>query len=198
MRLALDMFTHFVEFGADFFLDRVAPQIDTGLGGGRRLQAGEPLAHHHGQRIGQRRIGLIGDLVVIAAVIFVIEHGAYIARNALHAARADGLDAGLFHRIKHLFCLVALRGQFAMQGLIVTSQTQRHGIAITAHDRRIMGRQATGRLGQAGALIHQRGAIGGIGDFEIRTPRQSTHRHGHRPLERFGGCFFRLCGLAIA
>ena len=77
------------------------------LGGRRRRLAGEALAHHHGDRVLDRRVGAVGDLVELAAMEAVVEHGGEILRHARHAARADRLDARLLDRLEHRARLLA-------------------------------------------------------------------------------------------
>ena len=86
---------------AGAFLDQRTPQLDQLARGRRRHLAGEPLAHHHGECVLDRRVGAVGDLVEFAAVEAIIEHGGEILGHAAHAARTDGLDAGLFDRFEH-------------------------------------------------------------------------------------------------
>ena len=71
------------------------------LRGRRRRLTGQALAHHHGDRLLDRRIGAVGDFVELAAMKAVVEHGGEILRHARHAARADRLDARLFDRLEH-------------------------------------------------------------------------------------------------
>ena len=44
---------------------------------------GETLAHHQGERILDRRVGAVGDLVELAAMKAVVQHGREIVRDAL-------------------------------------------------------------------------------------------------------------------
>jgi hypothetical protein len=75
---------------------------------------GQPLAHQHRQRIRQRRIGAVGDLVVLAAMEMIVEHRGEVFRHARHPARADRLDAGLLDRLEHAARLRISRHQLAV------------------------------------------------------------------------------------
>jgi hypothetical protein len=65
----------------------------------------------------------------------VVEHGGEIFCHPAHAAGADRLDAGLLDGFKHGAGLLAARRQLAMHRRIVTSETERDGIGMAAHDR---------------------------------------------------------------
>ena len=105
------------------------------LGRRRRRLAGEPLAHHHGDRFLDRRVGAVGDLVELAAMEAVVEHGGEILRDAGHAARADRLDARLLDRLEHRARLLAAGHELAVHGRIVTGELERDRIGMAAHDR---------------------------------------------------------------
>ena len=92
------------------------------LRGRRRRLAGQPLAHHHGDRILDRRIGAVGDLVELAAMEAVVEHGGEILGDAVHAARADRLDARLLDRLEHRARLLAARHQPAVHRRVVAGE----------------------------------------------------------------------------
>ncbi len=126
-----------VEIAAGALLDQRAPQIDELARGRRRHLAGQPLAHDHGERILDRRVGAVGDLVEFAAVKAVVEHGGEIFGDAAHAARTDRLDAGLLDGFEHGARLLAAGRQLAMHARIVTGEPQRDGIGVAAHDRRL-------------------------------------------------------------
>jgi len=66
-------------------------------------------AHHQGDRLLERRIGAIGDLVELAAMEFVIKHSCEVLRNPMHAAGANGFDAGLLDCLEHGARLLAAR-----------------------------------------------------------------------------------------
>ena len=90
-----------VEIAPGAVLDQRTPQVDELLRRRRRRLAGQPLAHHQRDRLLDRRIGAVGDLVELAAVEAVVEHGGEILGDAGHAPRADRLDAGLLDRLEH-------------------------------------------------------------------------------------------------
>jgi hypothetical protein len=138
-----------IEIAAGALLDQRPPQIDQLSRGGRRRFAGEPFAHHHGERIFDRRIGTVGDLVEFAAVETVVQHGGEILGDAAHAARADGLDAGLFDGIEHRARLLAAGHELAMHRRVVTGEPQRDRIGVAAHDGRLALVEAARRLRQA-------------------------------------------------
>ena len=99
--LVLDELLEPVEIAAGAVLDPRPPQVDQPARCGRRRLPGEPLAHHQGERILDRGIGTVGDLVELAAVKAVVEHGGEIVRDAFHAARTDRFDARLLDRLEH-------------------------------------------------------------------------------------------------
>ena len=126
-----------VEPRADLVFQRRAPEIDHLLGGRRRRHAGQALAHQHRQRIRQRRVGAVGDLVVLAAMEMIVEHRGEVLRNARHPPRADRFDAGLLDRLEHAARLRIARHQLAVHLWIVTGEFQRdrirHGRARSRH-----------------------------------------------------------------
>ena len=62
-----------VEAAARFVLDDRTPQIDELLCRRRRRLPGQPLAHHHGDGVLDRRVGAVGDLVELAAMEAVVD-----------------------------------------------------------------------------------------------------------------------------
>ena len=86
MLLVLHGLAHPVEIFSSFFLNPFPPEFNHVAGGRGWGQARQPLAHHHGQRIGQRGIGPFGDVLKVAAVIFVFQHRADIACHTFHPA----------------------------------------------------------------------------------------------------------------
>ena len=97
--LIVDLAVELIEVGAGLRIDLVAPQIDELLRGGRRRLAREALAHHERDRVLERRIGAVGDVLIFgAAMIAVLQHGGEVRGDALHALRADRLDARLLDR----------------------------------------------------------------------------------------------------
>ena len=124
-----------VEILAGAILNQRPPQIDELLGRHRRRLAGEPLAHQHGERILDRRIGAVGDLVEFAAMEAVVEHGGEVLLHAAHAARADRLDAGLFHGLEHGARLLSAGRELAVYSCVVTGKLERDGVGVAAYDR---------------------------------------------------------------
>ena len=175
-----------VEILAGALLDQRAPQIDELLRRGRRHFAGQPLAHHHGQRILDRRIGAVGDLVELAAVEAVVEHGGEISCDAAHAARADRLDAGLLDRLEHGARLLAAGRELAMHGRIVTGEPQRHRIGVAAHDRGLALGEPARRLRQPRLAAGQARPLGGERHFEIALAGDRAQADADRALERLG------------
>ena len=114
------MSRHAVEHRARAALDPWTPEIDHGARLGRRRLAGQLLAHEKPERIGQRRLGTVGDFGEAAPLVALLHARGEIGGNALHALGADRLDAGLLDRLEHRARLAASRRQGLMQGRIVT------------------------------------------------------------------------------
>ena len=136
LALVLDQVLELVEIapGASSISGRQRSTSFLAAGGGA---AGQPLAHHQRQRVGDRRVGAIGDLVEFAAVEALVEHGGEIVGDAVHAPRADRLDAGLLDGLEHRARLLAGRLQAAMHRRVVAGEPQRNRIGMAAHDRRL-------------------------------------------------------------
>ena len=110
--LVLDVLEQAVEIAAGAVLDEVAPEIDDLGRRGGRLRAGQALAHHQRHRILERRVGAVGDLLVLAAaMIAVLQHRRDVGGDAGHAARADGFDARLLDRVEDRAGRLALRAR---------------------------------------------------------------------------------------
>jgi hypothetical protein len=153
---------------------------------GRRRLSGELLAHHQGEGILQRRVGLVGDLLVLAhAVVMVFQPRREVLRDARHAVGADRLDAGVLHRLEDGAGLLALGDHRAVDLGIVHGELQRHGVAVAAHDRGVLRRELARRLGQARLVTREARLVGGIGDFEVAAG-DGAHAGGDRALERLG------------
>jgi hypothetical protein len=73
----------------------VPPQFDQAFGCRRGRQPGQPLAHHHGDRILDWRVGAIRDIAKLAPMKPIIKHGREISGYPQHALRADCLDPSL-------------------------------------------------------------------------------------------------------
>ena len=137
-----------IETIADFLFQNRAPQIDQLAGGSRWRLSGEPFTHHHGKRFRQRRVGTLGDLVVLAAMEIILEHCAKIFRNPRHPARADGFDPRLLDGVEHATRLLIAGHKLLVNFGIMTSEAQRHRVGVPAHDRRIFACQLARRLRQ--------------------------------------------------
>ena len=136
-----------------------------------RRQAGQPLAHQHRQRVRQRRVGAVGDLVELAAMEMIVEHRGEVLGHAGHAPRAERLDARLLDRLEHAARLRIARHQLAMQFGIVTGELQRDRIGVAAHDRGVALAHFARRLGQPRLAGRQPGPLGGERDFQLRRLR---------------------------
>ncbi len=189
-RLVLDQPLQAIEIAAGAVLDQRAPELDDLLRRRRRGLAGQPLAHHERDRLLDRRIGAVGDLVEFSAMETVVEHGREILRHAGHAARADRLDAGLLDRLEHRARLLPARHQLAMHDRIVTGELERDRIGMAAHDRGVGSGELARRLGQACLAADDAGPFGGEGDFELGLAGDSAQAARDRPLERLGRAVF--------
>ena len=94
-------------------------------------------------------------------------------RNAVHAPRADRLDARLLDRLEHRARLLAGRLQAAMHRRIVAGKSQGNRIGMAAHDRGFGLAQFARRLRQADFAAHQAGTLGGEGNFELGLARDA-------------------------
>ena len=133
-QLILGEAVELVEPRADLVFQKWTPEVDHLARRGRRREPGQPLAHQHRQRIGQRRIGAIGDLVEFAAVEMIVEHRGEVLRNARHPPRAERLDTGLLDRLEHAARLRIAGHQLAVHLRIVAGELQRDRIGMAAHD----------------------------------------------------------------
>ncbi len=200
--LVLDRAGEPVELRAGLVLDRLAPEIDDAPRAGRRFEARQPLAHHHGHRILQRRLVAVARFRRRALVIAVVEHGGEVRRHALHAPRADRLDARLLHRVEQRPRGRALRRVAAVDRLAVAGEPQRHRIRHAAQDGGLASVGLARRLGQArlGAFgpARQAGLVGAERDFELGMARHRARAGRKRALERLVAGFRFLAGLAVA
>ena len=184
--LVVEQASETVEVATGAVLDPWPPHVDELLGGGRRSEPGEPLAHHHGDGIFDGRVGPVTDVVELAAMKAVLEHGGEVARHALHAARADRLDPRLLDRLEHRARLLAARHQAAMHVRIMAGELERDRIGVTAHDRRLDGVELARRLGQPCLAAGETGPLGSVADFELGLARDRFEACGDRALERLG------------
>ena len=188
-RLVLDQLLEPVEILAGAVLDQRTPELDQALRRRRRRHAGEPLAHQHGERLLDRRVGAVGDLVELAAMEAVVDHGGEVLGDAGHAARADRLDAGLLDRLEHRARGLAARHELPMHARIVTGELERDRVGVPAHDRGLAGGELARRLRQPDLAADHAGALGREGDFEVGLARDRAQAAGHRALERLGRAF---------
>ncbi len=196
--LVLDQLLQLVERAAGPALDPGPPQVDQLLGRRGRRKSGQALAHHHGDRLLDRSVGAIGDLVELAAMELVVEHGRQIMRHPLHAPGADRLDAGLLDRLEHRARLLPARNQPAMHEGVVAGHAQGDRIGVAAHDGGVGARELAGRLGQTRLAAHHAGPLGGKRHFELGMARDRAQAAGHRALERLGRGFLAgAFGLAV-
>ena len=189
LALVLDHVLEPVEVAPGAALDEAAPQLDEAARRRRRRLAGQALAHQHRQRLLDRRIGAIGDLVEFAAMELVVEHGGEILGDALHAARPDRLDAGLLDRLEHRARLLAARQQAAVNGVVVAGHAQRDRVGMAAHDRGIGRRELARRLRQPRLAARHAGPFGRERDLKLGLARDRAQAAGHRALERLGRGF---------
>jgi hypothetical protein len=147
--LVLDVLRQAVEIAPRLGLDMLAPQLhDLGCGC-RRLEAREALAHHERDGVLERRVGAIGDLLVLAAaVVAVLEHGADVRGHAGHAAGADGFDPRLLDRIVDRPRSLALGREAAMDGSVMAGEPQRHGIGMPAQHGDVLAVRRRGGSGR--------------------------------------------------
>ena len=188
--LILDVLQQAIEIAPGPVLDEVAPQIDDLGGGGRRFEAGQALAHHQRDRILDRRVGAVRDLLVLAAaVVAVLEHRRDVAGDAGHAARADRLDARLLDRVEDGARRLAVGREAAMHGGVVAGEPQRHRIGMAAQDRDVL--RASG-----GAAARASGALSPMSAG--RSDAKVTSRSGFRAIARMQPAIERLSGSAGA
>ena len=194
--LVVDHALKTIEIAAGPFLDQRPPQVDELARGRRRRFAGKPLAHQHGQRVLDRRVGAISNLVELAAMETVVEHRGEVPGNATHAARPDRFDAGLLDRFEHGPSLLAARRELAMHRRVVTGEPQRDRIGVAAHDCSFPRVEPPRRLRQPRLAAGKPGALCREADFEIALAGNRAQADADRSLERFSrrvlGGRFRL------
>jgi hypothetical protein len=196
--LVLDQPFEAIEIAPGAVLDQRAPQIDDLLSRRRRGLAGQSLPHHERDRFLDGRIRPVGDLVELAAVETVVEHGREVLCNAGHPACADRLDAGLLDRLEYGARLLPARHELAMHERVMAGELERDRVGVPAHDRGIRAAELSRRLGQARLAADDPGAFRGEGDFELRLARDRAQAPRDRALERLGrGVFRRISGLDV-
>ena len=132
-------------------------------GSRRRGIAGQPFAHHQRDRVLERRVGAVGDLLIVAAVVAVLEHGGEIARRRrVMRRRAERLDARLLDGVEDGAGVLAL-GRVARGGRcgIVAGEAERDRIADAAGDGDVALGQLARRLGQPRLVARQHRPVGG-------------------------------------
>ncbi len=178
-----------IEIAAGALLDQGSPQLDhLPRRRGRRF-AGEPLAHDHGNRVLDRRVGAIGDLVVFPSMKAVIEHGREILLDAAHATRADRFDTNLFDRFEHRTRLLTTRHELAMNRRIVAGEPQRDRVGVAAHDGRLALAEPPRGLRQSRFDAGQSRSLGGEGHFDAALASDRAQADADRALEGFGWRF---------
>ncbi len=192
LALVLDHAFEPVEIAPGAILDQRPPQIDQLFRVRGRRHAGEPLAHHERQRLLDRRVAALCDLIEFAALELLVEHGGQVLGNAVHAPRADRFDARLLHRLEHRARLLAARLQAPVHGRIVAGNAQSDGVGIAAHDRRFRSCELARRLRQPRLAGDQAGPLGGESHLEIGLARDGAQAAGDRALERLGRRRFAL------
>ncbi len=179
-----------VEIAAGALLNQRTPQLDKLARRGRRGIAGQPLAHDHGQRVFDRRVGAIGDFVELAAMKLVVEHGGEIFGDPAHAPRADCLHPRLLDGLEHGARLLAARGELAMHRRIVAGEAERDGIGVAAHDRRFALVEPARRFRQPHLAAGQAGTLGGERHFQIALAGDGARAHADGAFERLGRRLF--------
>ncbi len=191
-----------VELRGRLGLDDRAPEFDQARRSARRLEAGQPFAHQHRDRVLQRRLVAIARLGEGAAMVAVVEHRGQIRGHALHAPRADRLDPRLLDRVEQRARRRVERRKATVDRLVVAGQAQRHRIGEAAQDRRLARIGLARRLGQARpralGAADQGGLVGGEGDLQLATAGHRARARGERALERLAGRLRLAGGLAVA
>ncbi len=180
-----------IEPGADLVFQHRTPQVDHLARRRRRCEAGQAFAHQHRQRIGQRRVGAVGDLVELAAMKMVVEHRGQIFGDPRHPPRAKRLDPRLLDRFEHAARLRISRHQLAVHFRIMAGEFQRDRIGVAPHDGRIAPGHLARRLRQPCLARRQARSLGRERHFEVRRFRDRAQTARHRALEGLGRRFLR-------
>lgn len=167
------------------------PQVDQFLGRRGRRETRQPLAHQHSQRIRQRRIRAVGDLVELAAMEMIVEHRREVLGDARHPPRAERFDARLLDRFEHAAGLRITRHQLAMHFRVVTGELQRDRVGVTAHNRGVALAHLARRLGEPRLAGREAGALGCESNLQLRRLGDGAQARGHGALERLGRRFLR-------
>src|SRR5262252_2619778 len=143
--LVLDHVLEAIEFAAGASFDPTSPQLHQAPRGRRRRLASEALAHQHGERLFDRCVGAIGDLVELAAMKLIVQHSGKVFRDTVHASRPDRLHPGLLDRFEHRASLLAGWQQAPMDCVVVTCHPQRDRVGMAAHETSSSGWRAMAR-----------------------------------------------------
>ncbi len=81
-------------------------------------------------------------------MIAIVEHGGDIRRYALHAARADGFNPRLLHRVKQRAGGRALGRETPVERVVMAGKPQGERIGEAADDRRLARIGLAWRLGE--------------------------------------------------
>src|SRR5262249_119500 len=115
--------------------DPASPQLGQAPRSRWRRLTCKALADQHGERLLDRRVGTVGDLVEFAAMKLIVQHGGKIPADPLHPPRPDPPGPGLLDRLENRSPLLTSRKQAAMNCVIVTGHAQRDRIRVPANDR---------------------------------------------------------------
>ena len=164
----------------------------------RRLLAGQALAHHKRDRILQRRVGPVRDVLVLAfPVIAVFQHGREVAGDARHPPRPDRLDPRLFDGVEHRAGRPGFGREPAVDGRVVTGEAQGHRVGVPADHRDIVRVELARRLGQTRLAAHERRPVGGERHLKVAVLRDRAHAGGDGALQRLSRRALLVSGLAV-
>ncbi len=161
---------------------------------GRHGNAGQPLAQHQPQGLGQRCIALVVDLGEIGPEQPVFEHFVDIAGHARHAHAAQGLDTRLFERVEGGPRLRVHRRPLPMGFRIVAGEPHGHGVALPAGNGDVAPGRQPRQVGEPGLVRGQERPIGGEAHLELRRAADGPHGRAHGRFEDLG--LVGLVGLA--
>ena len=178
------------EVVAGALLDPVAPELDDLAARGRRGVAGQALAHHQRDGVLERRVGAVGDLLIVAAVIAVLEHGGEVVARRRPCGARRAPRRGPARRRRRRRGRSCPRARWARW---TAGSWQARRSAIESPMPRVMATSRRGqlarRLGQARLVAGQQRPVGGEADLEVGLAGDGAHAADHRPLERFGRGF---------
>ena len=178
-----------VEIGAGLGLDIGAVALHQQLGPVGRRVAGQPLAHHQPDNVGQGGRGRIVEAVQALLLNAGFQRRGQVGAYAHQRIGPDRVDAGLLDRLEDRAGLHRLGPQLGVGGLVVVGEAQRHLVGQAADARGLLRRQVARRVRQDGVVAVQRRPVAGEGDLQIRLLGQRTRRVRDRPLEDLGRVF---------